>query len=85
MVALTEPFEDLIGPYLPKMTKTVLLPFKDRIVYDGLLRAFFRPIEECEDSVAHEPMDMTVIYRVVAGGSACTGCPPRGSVRPSRS
>jgi len=40
VVALTEPFEDLIGPYLPRMTETVLLPFKDRIVYDGLLRGY---------------------------------------------
>ncbi len=37
VVALTEPFEDLIGPYLPRMIETVLLPFKDRIIYDGLL------------------------------------------------
>lgn len=37
VTALTEPFEDLVGPYLPVMTRTVLLPFKDKIVYDGLL------------------------------------------------
>ncbi len=37
VTALTEPFEVLVGPYLPVMTKTVLLPFKDKIVYDGLL------------------------------------------------
>ena len=37
VVALTEPFEDVIGPYLPQMAETVLLPFKGRIVYDGLL------------------------------------------------
>jgi hypothetical protein len=37
VVALTEPFEELIGPYLPVYVETVLLPFKDRIVYDGLL------------------------------------------------
>lgn len=37
VTALTEPFELLVGPYLPVMTKTVLLPFKDKIVYDGLL------------------------------------------------
>ena len=40
VVALTEPFEDLIGPYLPRMTETVLLPFKERIVYDGLLSGY---------------------------------------------
>lgn len=40
VVALSEPFEDVIGPYLPRMTNTVLLPFKDKIVYDGLLSGF---------------------------------------------
>ena len=37
VTALTDPFEFLVGPYLPVMTKTVLLPFKDKIVYDGIL------------------------------------------------
>ena len=40
VVALTEPFEDLIGPYLPQMVETVLLPFQGRIVYDGLLHGY---------------------------------------------
>jgi len=40
VVALSEPFEDVIGPRLPQMTKTVLLPFKDKIVYDGLLSGY---------------------------------------------
>lgn len=40
VVALSQPFEDLIGPYLPIMTQTVLLPFKGKIVYDGLMRSF---------------------------------------------
>lgn len=37
VTALTQPFEDVVGPYLPVMTETVLLPFKDKIIYDGLL------------------------------------------------
>lgn len=37
VTALTNPFADLIGPRLPVMVQAVLLPFKDRIVYDGLL------------------------------------------------
>lgn len=37
VLALSQPFEDLIGPYLPVLTQTVLLPFKDKIVYDGLM------------------------------------------------
>ena len=37
VTALTQPFESLIGPYLPVMTETMLLPFKGKIIYDGLL------------------------------------------------
>jgi len=37
VAALTDPFEDLIGPYLPVLAETVLLPFKDKVIYDGLL------------------------------------------------
>ncbi|QJW97336.1 DUF6398 domain-containing protein [Frigoriglobus tundricola] len=40
VLALSQPFEDLIGPYLPVLTKTVLLPFRDQIVYDGLLQSY---------------------------------------------
>jgi hypothetical protein len=39
-VALSQPIVELLGPYLPVHTKTVLLPFKDRIVYDGLLESY---------------------------------------------
>ncbi len=35
--ALSQPFEELVGPRLPVLTQTVLLQFKDRIIYDGLL------------------------------------------------
>jgi hypothetical protein len=40
VLALSQPFEELIGPYLPVLTETVLLPFKGRIVYDGLLSSY---------------------------------------------
>lgn len=40
VVALTEPFEDLLGPHLPRWIDTVLLPFRDKIVYDGLLSGY---------------------------------------------
>ena len=40
VLALTQPFEDLIGPYLPIMVQTVLLPFKNQIVYDSLMLTF---------------------------------------------
>src|SRR5258707_3939106 len=38
--ALSQSFEELVGPYLPVLTQTVLLPFKDKIVYDGLLNTY---------------------------------------------
>ncbi len=37
VLALSDPFDLLIGRPLPIMVQTVLLPFKDKIVYDGLL------------------------------------------------
>lgn len=40
VLALTDPFEELVGPYLPIWAETVLLPFKGKIVYDGLLSSF---------------------------------------------
>jgi hypothetical protein len=40
VLALSQPFEELIGPYLPVLTQTVLLPFKDGIVYDGLMSSY---------------------------------------------
>ena len=40
VLALSQPFEDLIGPYLPVLTQTVLLPFRDKIVYDGLMTSY---------------------------------------------
>lgn len=40
VLALSQPFEELIGPYLPVLVQTVLLPFKDKIVYDGLLNSY---------------------------------------------
>ena len=40
VLALSQPFEELIGPYLPVLTQTVLLPFKGVIVYDGLMTSY---------------------------------------------
>ena len=37
VLALSQPFEELIAPRLPVLTQTVLLPFKNGIVYDGLM------------------------------------------------
>jgi hypothetical protein len=40
VLGLSQPFEDLIGPYLPVLVETVLLPFKGMIVYDGLMSSY---------------------------------------------
>jgi hypothetical protein len=40
VLALFNSFEELIGPDLPRMIKTTLLPFKGRIVYDGLFTGY---------------------------------------------
>ena len=40
VLALSQPFEELTGPNLPTLTRTVLLPFKGVIVYDGLLASY---------------------------------------------
>lgn len=40
VLALTEPFEDVVGPRLPIMVEAVLLPFGDCIIYDGLLSSY---------------------------------------------
>lgn len=40
VVAMTETFEEMLGPSLPRLVETVLMPFKGQIVYDGLLRSY---------------------------------------------
>lgn len=40
VLALADPMKDVIGPYLPVLTRTVLLPFKNKIVYDGLVASY---------------------------------------------
>ena len=40
VLALADLLQEVIGPFLPVLTKTVLLPFKDKIVYDGLVASY---------------------------------------------
>jgi len=40
VLALSQPFEEVIGPILPHFTETALLPFKGRIIYDGLMTSY---------------------------------------------
>lgn len=37
VLALNDRFDELLGPYLPAMVETVLLPFMGKIIYDGLM------------------------------------------------
>jgi hypothetical protein len=40
VVALTDSFEDLVGPHLPILVETVLVPLGDKIIYDGLVSSY---------------------------------------------
>jgi hypothetical protein len=40
VLALSQPFEELVGPYLPVLVNAVLLPLRDKIVYDGILNSY---------------------------------------------
>jgi hypothetical protein len=40
VLALGDPFEVVVGPYLPVLTNAVLLPFNDKIIYDGLMSSY---------------------------------------------
>jgi hypothetical protein len=40
VLALRTDFDEMIGPYLPVLIETVLLPFKGQIIYDGLLSGY---------------------------------------------
>ncbi len=40
VLGLVSPIEEIIGPYLPVLIKTVLLPFEDRIIYDSLFSSY---------------------------------------------
>ncbi|HUY34632.1 MAG TPA: DUF6398 domain-containing protein [Pirellulales bacterium] len=40
VTALTQPLEYLVGQPLPALVETMLLPFNDKLIYDGLLNTF---------------------------------------------
>jgi hypothetical protein len=40
VLGLADPLEEVIGPYLPRLITAVLLPFRDKIIYDGLVSGF---------------------------------------------
>jgi hypothetical protein len=40
VLGLADPLEEVIGPYLPRLIETVLLPFNGRIIYDGLVSGY---------------------------------------------
>lgn len=37
---IVSPIEDILAPELPALVKTVLLPFKDKIIYDGIINGY---------------------------------------------
>lgn len=69
---ITDPLEEIVGPYLPIYVKTVLIPFEDRIIYDSLLSSYpiqfgsgyrhslqetYRNIQEHGGIITHLPPD----------------------------
>lgn len=40
VLGLVSPIEEVVGPYLPILVEAVLLPFEDKIIYDGLLTPY---------------------------------------------
>ncbi len=40
VLGLANPLGEVIGPYLPRLIETVLLPFRGKIVYDGLVSGY---------------------------------------------
>ena len=40
VLGLADPLEEVISPYLPRLIETVLLPFRGKIIYDGLVSGF---------------------------------------------
>ena len=40
VLGLADPMEEVIGPYLPRLITTVLLPFQGKIIYDGLVSGY---------------------------------------------
>ncbi len=40
VLALSQPFEELVGPDLPVLIETALLPFQEKIIYDGVMTRY---------------------------------------------
>jgi hypothetical protein len=40
VLGLADPLEEVVGPYLPRLIESALLPFKGRIIYDGLVSGY---------------------------------------------
>ncbi|MHC4402548.1 MAG: DUF6398 domain-containing protein [Planctomycetota bacterium] len=40
VLGLADPLKEVIGPYLPRLITTVLLPFQGKIIYDGLVSGY---------------------------------------------
>jgi hypothetical protein len=40
VMGLVDPLEEVVGPHLPRLITTVLLPFQGKIIYDGLVAGY---------------------------------------------
>ena len=92
VVALSQPFEDLIGPHLPVLAQTVLLPFNGVIVYDGVMSGYdlsfgpsirrnlnqaFKEAEERHGIVTSLPMSATPLPKKVPKLKSVSKSPSR--------
>ena len=80
VLSLTDSFEDLIGHRLPHLCKTVLLPFKGRIVYDGHACGLQRHVRERDSTEAQGVLRR----RQGAAGDHHVPPAPRRESRPDR-
>ena len=55
VLGLADPLEEVIGPSLPRLVTTVLLPFRGKIIYDGLVSGYNITFGDLEQSETKEP------------------------------
>ena len=94
VVALFDPFEAVVGPYLPRMIETTLLPFRGRIVYDGLVNGYNvtfgagikrRLGEDYKEAKGRSGVvtSLPAVGETVTGGRAAAGAKRGGSRAPA--
>ncbi len=66
VLALNNLFEEFVGPYLPILVETVLLPFQGKIIYDGIIAQY--PVS-FGSGIRHE---LDAIYEEIKARSGIT-------------